>query len=346
MKILTKFLICLIPSVVMFILVTGGINYYFSINALNKLAETWLSGKLTEAMKILDGQERNLRRYDLEHILGSQIKAQVDAAKLFALIDMGNQGYIFVVDSRGVIKIHPDKHQIGVEISEEKWFQKIKSGESRIRFTPENSPHLAIAGYFQPWEWYVLAADPVDDYYGPANNIKPYILAIGCLGSVVFAFIISILVRRLMRPLKVLIKGAESIGSGNLHTAISVQSKDEFSLLSKAFNDMAQNLRKLTVSRNELESEIKQKEKAEKEREELIGRLKDALNKIRTLEGVIPICSNCKKIRDDKGYWNNLEGYIEKHSDALFSHGMCPECMDSLYGEKKWYRRYSNTSGK
>ncbi len=58
---------------------------------------------------------------------------------------------------------------------------------------------------------------------------------------------------------------------------------------------------------------------------------------VKTLEGIIPICSGCKKIRDDEGYWNRIESYIQEHSDASFSHGMCPECTDKLYGDEDWY---------
>jgi CheY-like chemotaxis protein len=65
--------------------------------------------------------------------------------------------------------------------------------------------------------------------------------------------------------------------------------------------------------------------------------LQQALKKIKKLNGLIPICSSCKKIRDDKGYWNLLEAYIEKHSDAFFSHGICPECSEKLYGKQGWY---------
>ncbi len=64
-----------------------------------------------------------------------------------------------------------------------------------------------------------------------------------------------------------------------------------------------------------------------------------ALNKIKTLNGLIPICSSCKKIRDDKGYWNRLEAYIEEHSEAFFSHGLCPGCSDQIYGDKPWYQK-------
>ena len=60
-------------------------------------------------------------------------------------------------------------------------------------------------------------------------------------------------------------------------------------------------------------------------------RLEQALSQIRTLRGMLPICANCKKIRDDKGYWNQIETYIHAHSEAKFSHGICPECMKKLY---------------
>ncbi|MCP4119339.1 MAG: PAS domain-containing protein [Desulfobacteraceae bacterium] len=88
---------------------------------------------------------------------------------------------------------------------------------------------------------------------------------------------------------------------------------------------------------------------AEQEREKLIKELQDAIEDVKILSGLLPICSKCKKIRDDKGYWNTLEAYIESHSDVLFSHGMCSECSDELYGNQAWYikskkRRSENES--
>jgi hypothetical protein len=61
-----------------------------------------------------------------------------------------------------------------------------------------------------------------------------------------------------------------------------------------------------------------------------IDGLKQAMNKISTLRGLLPICAACKKIRDDKGYWNRIETYIMEHSDADFSHGICPDCAKEL----------------
>lgn len=73
--------------------------------------------------------------------------------------------------------------------------------------------------------------------------------------------------------------------------------------------------------------------------EEKNVQLEEALANIRTLSGLLPICSKCKKIRDGEGYWNRIETYIESRSDAEFSHGLCEPCMESLYGNQKWYRK-------
>ncbi len=66
--------------------------------------------------------------------------------------------------------------------------------------------------------------------------------------------------------------------------------------------------------------------------------LQEALDNVKTLRGLLPICANCKKIRDDGGYWNQIEDYLEQHTDALFSHGLCPQCETELYGDEKWYQ--------
>ena len=74
--------------------------------------------------------------------------------------------------------------------------------------------------------------------------------------------------------------------------------------------------------------DITKRKRAEDEREKLIGELQTALSKIKTLTGLLPICASCKKIRDDSGYWRQLEQYISDHTNAMFTHGMCPECCE------------------
>jgi len=75
------------------------------------------------------------------------------------------------------------------------------------------------------------------------------------------------------------------------------------------------------------------KHQAAKEREELIAKLEDALLQVRKLSGLLPICASCKKIRDKEGGWQQIEDYISTHSEADFSHSICPECARKLYPE-------------
>ncbi|MFZ2196575.1 MAG: response regulator [Thermodesulfovibrionales bacterium] len=77
-----------------------------------------------------------------------------------------------------------------------------------------------------------------------------------------------------------------------------------------------------------LEKKIQQQNK---EKDELIAKLQNALDKVKFLSGLLPICSSCKKIRDDKGYWQQIESYVREHSEAQFTHGLCPDCLTKLY---------------
>jgi|GEM_PF-1484433 len=92
----------------------------------------------------------------------------------------------------------------------------------------------------------------------------------------------------------------------------------------------------LTIKRSEEVLRIANAKAAEEKtaREKLINELQEALAKIRTLKGLIPICASCKKVRDDKGYWQQVEVYIRDHSEAEFTHGLCPDCFQRLYPEE------------
>lgn len=82
-----------------------------------------------------------------------------------------------------------------------------------------------------------------------------------------------------------------------------------------------------------IERDITERKHEEELRVKLIEELTEALANLKTLKGLLPICSSCKKIRDDRGYWQKVESYISAHTGAEFTHGICPECMRQLYPE-------------
>jgi hypothetical protein len=84
--------------------------------------------------------------------------------------------------------------------------------------------------------------------------------------------------------------------------------------------------------------DIAERKQNEEQRDRLISDLQKALSEVKTLRGFLPICSYCKNIRDDKGYWSKLESYIQKHSGTEFSHGICPECAKKYYPDMDLFR--------
>ena len=104
----------------------------------------------------------------------------------------------------------------------------------------------------------------------------------------------------------------------------------------KAFSKvMIEKNKELEVHKNNLEIEVANRtaelREAKEESDTLVDDLEQALEEVKTLQGFLPICAQCKKIRDDAGYWQELEKFIEERSDAAFSHSICPDCIKLLY---------------
>jgi len=91
--------------------------------------------------------------------------------------------------------------------------------------------------------------------------------------------------------------------------------------------------------------DVTDKKRIEREREQLILELETAAANIKTLGGMLPICSSCKKIRNDHGYWDRLELFIAEHTQATFTHALCPDCLKEAYAELEAYKRKMAGSG-
>jgi len=95
------------------------------------------------------------------------------------------------------------------------------------------------------------------------------------------------------------------------------------------------NARGEIIGASTIARDISDWKRAQRERENLVAELQSALAEVKTLSGLLPICSHCKKVRDDKGYWNQIEHYVREHSNASFTHGICPDCVADLYPDLK-----------
>ena len=135
------------------------------------------------------------------------------------------------------------------------------------------------------------------------------------------------------------IEAAEQISSASDVPIIFVTCLNDPSVLDKAIQTHPYGYLVKPYDNAELRSCIEialVKHKAAKEREKLIAQLEDALLQVRKLSGLLPICASCKKIRDKEGGWQQIEDYISTHSEADFSHSICPQCAQALYPEFSW----------
>ncbi|MFQ5972807.1 MAG: adenylate/guanylate cyclase domain-containing protein, partial [Alphaproteobacteria bacterium] len=246
MKIYSKILLATLPLLLLAFLVAGGITLFLSRAALTTIAEEWLETRGAEALQAARDQAEFLEAYDLHTVEASVKQAQDDAGVVMATIDIGDQGYVFVVDSDGTIAQHPDSALVGRDVSGEPWFAELTAeATGRLSYRFEGQRHLASFHYFDPWKWYVVATDPEDEVYGAVNRLGSYVLVLGVVGSALIALVLMVLTRRVTAPIGALVAGAERVGGGQLDTRIPVDTGDEVGILARAFNDMTEQLRVL-----------------------------------------------------------------------------------------------------
>jgi methyl-accepting chemotaxis protein len=193
-------------------------------------------------------------------------------------------------------------------------------------------------------------------------NLLLFILIISGLASGTAFLLLSRLQKAIVDPLFHLSNVVNKVKEEKDYSVrAAVHSKDELGMLAGGLNMMLERIeqwnieledkvsvrtRTLRQTNELLEEEIAERKRMETERDKLIVELKEALAEVKQLSGLLPICASCKKIRDDKGYWNQIETYISEHSEAMFTHAICPDCGKKLYPEYYdviWGKKDNNT---
>ncbi|MEK6195373.1 MAG: ATP-binding protein [Deltaproteobacteria bacterium] len=263
MKTYWKILLTVLPLVLFFLFLSVGTTYYYSTKALTSLAETWLETRLAQASTIAEEQMEILHRYGLDAVPASIEKAKMDAGAAIASIEVGELGFVFVVNTQGVVALHPDEDMKGRDVSGEAWFAEIMRGERELVHWGQDNANMAMVAYFEPWEWFLLATSPEKEIYGVANKMKPYVFYLAIIGSIAMSIALMFLTRELTTPLMLLTAGADRIGKGDLKTRISIPGRDEFSHLADVFNQMAAELQTMltTLQRSHQELELRVQER-------------------------------------------------------------------------------------
>ena len=179
--------------------------------------------------------------------------------------------------------------------------------------------------------WYILDVLDMNTLLQPTIATTEMMVLFIAFITVLLALVAFFLGKGFARPVTILSDHFESVAQGDFTSRIHLPHKDEFGFLAERFNFMTQELSRTTTSITRLENEIASRKKTEAENEQLIQELQETIAQVKTLRGMLPICSHCKKIRDDQGYWNRIESYIAEHADVEFSHGICPDCLQKYY---------------
>jgi methyl-accepting chemotaxis protein len=155
---------------------------------------------------------------------------------------------------------------------------------------------------------------------------------ISLFASLVLALLFSrVLAQRLVRHIGAFVRQCEAIASGSYETKLELKTGDELDQLVNAFNTMAVNLSRTQASLHHANADLELR--VQQRTQELTAsneELKLALENVKQLTGLLPMCAWCKKMRDDDGYWTELERYVEQQAGVKFTHGICPDCAHKL----------------
>lgn len=221
----------------------------------------------------------------------------------------------------------------------------------RCHSTPEVAPSGLVERYgpvrsFHRDEGEVISAIsvriPLGEAYAGVNRVSLTLSALFASALVIAVGALAVFGKRwIFDPLHRIRTKAIKLSTQPEHLGerIDVSAGLELAVLTDAFNEMSLQLRR---ERDQLEARIEQRTEAlnrsninlrkeADERQRVITELEAAFKEIKTLRGILPICAYCKKIRDDQGYWKKIESYIQEHSEAAFSHGICQECARKHY---------------
>lgn len=169
------------------------------------------------------------------------------------------------------------------------------------------------------------------------NNLRELRLTglASLFASILLALLFALyLARGLTRRIALLALRCHDLALGQRDVRVEGRTFDEFDELADAFNAMSGALGGTRADLERVIAELKTSQQGLEDRvADRTKQLQDTIAKMDVMRGLLPICSSCKKIRDDQGYWKQVEHFVEEHTGARFSHGVCPDCMTKLYGE-------------
>ncbi len=297
MRLYYKLLLILLPLIILPALLAGIITYQLSRTALQQTTREILKIKLADAISVSVENNDVLHQFGLDNIPSNVEKARAETVEALNAIRFGETGHIFVVDSQGIVQSHPDPDLVGSNVSNQSWFSQILNQEegSLIEFAWQNENYLVTAGYFEPWDWHIVAGRAQTETLGATGQVAAYTFWGVIAVLLIAAPVLLVAIRRFTLPIQILATTAKSVGRGDFDVHIDVQSGDEIGQLGEAFNTMSGQIETLVST---LEDQVA----ARTRRLEVAAALSERLSAILNLEDLLNGTVN--KIQENFGYYH------------------------------------------
>jgi HAMP domain-containing protein len=267
----------------------------------------------------------------VEHILLDQ-RLAIQAARDRTLIDQQSVATPENLrsDISRVIPADEDRARLNVAL------ENLRKGRpaQTLEVTVNGNHRLLGVAYIRDLEWYELTLLDIDQIIG-GKLLLPLFILIMLVTLTLLALSGWILNGLVLKPIAEITRATRRVSEGIYTPSLPVSTRqDEIGTLTRAFAAMNARIQDNTST---LESRISERtlelDKTNSALRENIDMLNEAHSKVRILAGMLPVCCSCNKIRDEKDQWQPLEDYVKEHTDASFSHGICPDCMHNLYPE-------------
>lgn len=330
------------------LLVSGSVGTFFYVRAMDNLMRS-LQSRLQNSAALLS---QTLDARDLEGIRSSadmSASAYLDALEKVRRVRRTNLDIAFLYIMR-----RADDGAVSFVVDSDETERQAAPGKIYDGVVPEmlegfHQPVVDEELYEDEWGVFLSGYAPLRNGEGRylvgidmradevRNNLRELRLTglASLFASLLLALLFALyLSRGLARRIGTLAKRCQDLALGHPDVRVEGRTFDEFDDLTDAFNGMSGALGKTRGDLERAIAELKATQQGLESRvEERTRELRETIEKMDVMRGLLPICCSCKKIRDDQGYWKQVEQFVAEHSGARFSHGICPDCQLKLYGE-------------
>jgi methyl-accepting chemotaxis protein len=338
MKLQTKITLGIIPLVLCSIFVLGLWSMKKTGDNIHRSAFLYMDTIIDAYMQEVNRHHELLQTNGLDAIESFVTAYQNQVYAAGRAMKIADTSHLFIMDAAGHLKFC--SKQNSRQMMEPLWGPVARAAVKGNISTADSDGHvydddieiMYVVRVFPPWNWVVFFAMDHNVLHAAERQIQLATTGIAVVCAGLLILIILMMLRRFfVAPVRTIGRAASAIAKGVKVDHIDVMSKDEL-------GELARHMEVMSAAIQQQQAEIK---KANQELEQRVKErtrdLETALSEIKTLKGIIPICSHCKKIRDDDGYWNQLETYIRDHSEAQLSHGICRECAKKYYPDLDLY---------